>query len=92
MCAIGDLNWMTEYTTVQMSNNALSIFWEYEAENIYNKYLETNINLYFKMKTSSLLSILLWCRIHNDIIRGELYKHNDISNLLFINVCININH
>ena len=54
-----------------------------EAENLYETYLEPNINLHYKMKTRSLLSLLLSCRIHNDMIRAEriVDKINIISNI-----------
>ena len=52
-----------------------------QAENLYTKYLESNINLYYKQKIPALLSLLLLCRIHNDMIRGERIA-NKIESLI----------
>ena len=42
-----------------------------EAENLYNKYIGTNIHLYYKFKVNALSSLLSSCYIHNDMIRGQ---------------------
>ena len=50
-----------------------------EAENLYAKYLEANINLHYKMKIPSLLSLLAPCRIHNDTIRDKRISDNILN-------------
>ena len=54
-----------------------------QAKNLYATYLEPNINLDYKMKTHSLLSLFLSCRIHNDMFCCEriVNKINIISNV-----------